>query len=335
MKELTRVHLAKVPFNIEKDAKDGLKKYLDAVQRSLGDSDTTEDTMHDIELRMVELFAERGIKADGVIAAADVAAVRQQLGEPEQFSDSTESTSDTTEPAEEEAPRRLMRDGDDQILGGVASGLARYFDVDPVIARLSFVLLTFINGFGILLYFILWVILPEAKTSADKLAMQGKPVNVETLKAFGQETGNRLKELDVQTPARQIARVVMGVLSAIAYTAAITLLIAMTVGGVVLYANASANGFPVHSFDWLLVGFVGLILFALSLWFIILGELLQTKKRTSYTAATVIATILFVIGLSGAATVAILNEKDYQQRIEQLDGQLDVQWRDGERVRLQ
>ncbi len=83
MKEITRVHLAKTPYDIEVDAKKALEKYLAEIERMMG----SEEAMREIEARMVELLGERGVAAGGVISASDVADLRQKMGEPKEFSD--------------------------------------------------------------------------------------------------------------------------------------------------------------------------------------------------------------------------------------------------------
>ena len=77
-----------------------------------------------------------------------------------------------------DAPKRLYRDSEDVVVGGVASGLAAYFGIDPVFLRIAFILLAFANGVGVLIYLILWAAMPETKTAAQKLEMRGRPVNV-------------------------------------------------------------------------------------------------------------------------------------------------------------
>lgn len=335
MKELTRVHLAKVPFNIEKDAKDDLKRYLSEVQVSLNDVDTQEETMHDIELRMVEILASRGTNADGVITTADVSAMRTQLGEPEQFGDGSSKQSSQEAKYATDNPRRLMRDTDTAILGGVASGLARYFNVDPIITRLTFVAMFLASGFGIFLYIILWIVVPKAKTSADKLAMRGQPVNVDTLRAFGQEASSRLKELNAHEPARQVAKAAANLFGVLAYVAAIGILVAITVGGFALYAGGWHYRFPITSLDWLMMGFVGLIMFSVALGFMMGGSILLGKKAKSYTTGAILAVVLFVIGIAGVGSAAVLNESSMRERFDNYNNQLELRPSGSEQQPLQ
>ena len=70
--------------------------------------------------------------------------------------------------------RRLYRDADSRVLGGVCSGMGAYFNIDVVIFRILFVLSVFMGGAGVLIYIILWIVVPKAKTTAQKLEMKGK-----------------------------------------------------------------------------------------------------------------------------------------------------------------
>ena len=84
MKEITRIHLAKTPFSVEVDAKKSLEQYLDSIQKNMH---AEPEAMREIEARMVELLAERGVSKDGVISHDDVLAVQQQMGDPQDFAD--------------------------------------------------------------------------------------------------------------------------------------------------------------------------------------------------------------------------------------------------------
>ncbi len=82
---------------------------------------------------------------------------------------------------EDKKIKKMFRNPDDKVIGGVASGLAAYFGVDPTLIRILFVIFTFIGGSGLIAYFILWVITPEALTLTDKMQMQGEPVTLSNI----------------------------------------------------------------------------------------------------------------------------------------------------------
>ncbi len=118
--------------------------------------------------------------------------------------------------------KRLYRDGDNEILGGVAYGLGNYFGIDPAIVRVLFILSIFIGGFGILAYLILWVSIPEAKTVGEKMNMEGYPFNFENIEKFFTEKlpkkdGNdeNLFVKIILFPFRIISPIILGIISII------------------------------------------------------------------------------------------------------------------------
>ena len=117
--------------------------------------------------------------------------------------------------------KRLYRDGDNKILGGVAYGLGNYFGIDPAIVRVFFILSIFIGGFGILAYLILWVSIPEAKTVGEKMNMEGYPLTLENIeKFFKEKLPNKDGEENlfvkiILFPFRIIGPIILGIISII------------------------------------------------------------------------------------------------------------------------
>lgn len=177
MNEITKIHLGRQAFTISVDAHRELKSYLEAIKKQVEDKDVVDE----IELRMAELLTEHGITANKVILSGDVDFLKVQLGNPKDFTDEDKTSAPAdVKPSE---TKRLFRDTDTAMVAGVAAGLAKYFGIDVLLIRILFVfavLATF--GWGILLYIVLWLLVPEAKTSSDRLQMAGKPVNVDSLK---------------------------------------------------------------------------------------------------------------------------------------------------------
>ena len=114
-----------------------------------------------------------------VITMKDVEEVMAILGSPEVISGSESSERGARSGS---TSRRIYRDPDGRIFGGVCAGLAAYLNMDPLIMRIIFAVLILAGGFGILIYLVLWVVLPEARTTAQKLEMRGDPVNIENIK---------------------------------------------------------------------------------------------------------------------------------------------------------
>ena len=203
MKEITRIHLAATPFNVEIDAKRDLEKYLAAIEKSL---QADEDALREIEARIVELLAERGVVNERAITRSDIEAIKTQLGEPGEFIDEQAVETIVHMPSND---KRLFRDQDRGVLGGVLAGIAAYFDVNPVWFRLIAIALTFASfGTVVLVYAVLWIALPPAKTAAEKLQMAGKPVTLESIKGQSEQASDAA---DHSKPLVIVLRVLLGI----------------------------------------------------------------------------------------------------------------------------
>lgn len=191
MKKTFQVNLGNRVYSIDEDAYLRLKEYLDRIEGHFSDQREREDILSDIEGRIAELFSERLHAGRQVINLADVTDVTGIMGDPREISGSGE-------PVRQEMPRytgsrRIYRDPDDRVFGGVCSGLAWYFGIDRVIVRLLFVLFM-IFGIGLLVYIILWIVTPEAVTTTQKLEMRGDPVNASSIGNFFNEEFESVKK---------------------------------------------------------------------------------------------------------------------------------------------
>ncbi len=202
MKKTIQVNLSGQVFTLDEDAYDRLSAYLNQISRLYDRSAGKEEILQDIEVRIAELFIEKLGELRQVVSLRDVDSVIEIMGRPEQFEgdfdgESEASRSSTYEENEYRA-RRLFRDPDDQVIGGVCSGIGYYFGIDPLWVRIAFVLALVVFGTGVLFYIILHIIVPEAKTASEKLHMRGEPVNIgsigksieEELNAFGERFSN-------------------------------------------------------------------------------------------------------------------------------------------------
>ena len=175
MNEVNKIHLGRQAFTISVDAHKELRAYLDAIKKQVGDKEVVDE----VELRMTELLAEHGVVGDKVILPADVDFLKEQLGNPKDFKEDADTTDISDKPSD---TKRLFRDTDNAMLAGVASGLAAYSGIDVTFIRVLFIISMITGGWGILVYVVLWLLVPEAKTSSDRLQMVGKPVTVDSLK---------------------------------------------------------------------------------------------------------------------------------------------------------
>lgn len=195
MKKSFTITINRSVFYIDDDAYQRLDNYLQSIKRHYGVSDEGQEILADIEASIAEKFTRVVKSKRQSICLADVQGVLGVLGTVEEFSQEAAPTAAPTKANEElSQPRRLFRNPDDTIIAGVCSGLAAYFGIDAVYMRLAFILLTFIHGLGIIIYIILWLIMPRAKTSGEKLAMQGETVNIKKIEAVVREKAQAVKE---------------------------------------------------------------------------------------------------------------------------------------------
>lgn len=205
MNKTVSINIAGIVFHIEEDAYERLKSYLDSLRMKFHAEEGRDEILADIESRIAEILTQKKGPAREVVIMKDIEEVIAMMGEPEAISDegnNQQSESKTQQDARSEeyerrGRRRLFRDPDDKVVGGVCSGIGHYFDIDPVWIRLGFALMFFIGGTGILFYILLMIIIPRAETTAEKLEMRGDPVDVNnirrSIKEEFDELGNRVK----------------------------------------------------------------------------------------------------------------------------------------------
>jgi len=195
MKKVINITLGSIVFAIEQEAYDVLSTYLESIKQNLSSTDDAVEIISDIESALAEKFLAKKRSEKHAVTIADVEAVTMEMGTPSDFGgeSATEEDAPATEAKVSETKKRLYRDTDDSVIAGVASGLARYFEIDPVIVRLIFVVSIFFNGLGLLAYIILWLVVPSAQTTAQKYAMRGEKV---TLDQIAQRVKKKIDEVD-------------------------------------------------------------------------------------------------------------------------------------------
>jgi phage shock protein PspC (stress-responsive transcriptional regulator) len=291
MKKTISANIGGIVFHIEEDAFQVLSAYLEKLRRHYAAQEGGSEILSDIEARLAELFSAVLSKGRQVIALADAETVMRQVGSVEDITgeiggESSESAFAPEEDAgtqtrgEDAAPRRLYRDLDqiiiggvcsgiaawfginplwvrlgfaavlfgavpflpeaagpiflayvilwiavpgrhglknpgsfrrfflsrrDKVLGGVCGGVGQYFNIDPTLVRVLFVLALFLGGGGFLIYLVLWIITPEASSLSDEIRMEGQQVNIQTLEA---QVKKRL-EPDSSKPESTITKILL------------------------------------------------------------------------------------------------------------------------------
>ncbi len=199
MNKIISISINGIIFNVDEHAYLTLKNYLDALKLHFSGTEGRDEILSDIEARIAEMLLERMKVKREVVTQEDVNAVMAAMGKPEDMGDAENAKTSQTgggqtyTHAAYTGSRRVFRNPDDKILGGVCSGIANYFAIDPLILRLIFVVAFFGFGSGLLLYIILWIIIPLAKTPSEKLEMKGERVNVSNIERTVKENLNEFQ----------------------------------------------------------------------------------------------------------------------------------------------
>jgi len=198
MNKIYNINLGGYPFTIDDDAYEVLNKYLKTIANHFSKSDGCEDIISDIESRIAELFNEH-MQGQPIVSMRQVDKMISIMGTPEEFGATPEADEvhdrrdhKTKSQSSFKTGKRLFRDPDASIIGGVCSGISSYFGIeDPVWIRIAFAI-AFFTGFGMIGYIILWIALPEAKSAADKLSMKGEKINVSNIARIVEDEFNNL-----------------------------------------------------------------------------------------------------------------------------------------------
>ena len=327
MKEITRIHLAKTPFSVEVDAKKSLEKYLNLIQKNMH---AEPEAMREIEARMVELLAERGVSKDGVISHDDVLAVQKQMGEPRDFSDDASEAIDDIEDKDidDKPAKQLMRDPDNAIIGGVCAGVAAYFNINPLWVRLIAIISPFMTfGTAVLIYVVMWLSMPPARTASDKLRMRGEPVTLASLKRTSADKTSAIADGGGAMVVAKIFRYSAG---ALIFLMTLTVLFGLIVGGVFGISLVNLlDGLSAQMWAW-------------GLWFslaiggiaaVVLGMVLArsvftwTMNRVSM-IAMITATIVISMSMAGAGVFGMQTGSEFSYETQHLTRKMDVRMPD-------
>ena len=350
MDKTYNISLGGFAFMIDEVAYNSLKRYLSDIKVSLRNSPGVDEIIYDVEYRMAELLRQKMMGRE-VVNPSDVVFLVETMGQPEDFYNE-EFLDD--EPSDGSGGRnytksgigvkKLFRDPDDKMLGGVCSGIAHYIGVDAVWVRLFLVLMPFLDfiflgistGMLIFTYIILWLIIPLAKTTSDKLQMRGEPVNVDSIKDFFGNSPENIREnvKDFGNDARRVAqnsgnaigdviKIIVKIMAAIfifflLMTALILLIACMVAIFGIGIAGISLNSYLPYLFEgsWeqivayislamvMIIPAVILILIAVRL----ISSRYKVPKFIAYTLP-----ILWLLGVLGILAVSVFTIRDFQR----------------------
>lgn len=185
MNKTVNINLAGVLFHIDEDAFLKLKNYLDTIRHSISDPQGRVEILQDIEARIAELFSEKQKNPQQVVNLLLVEEVMGIMGKPEDYvldDDPFEEEAKTQQQDYKKTSKKLYRDPDNSKVAGVCAGMGHYFHIDPLWVRIVFLTFLLLSWGGIVpVYVVLWILVPEARTTAEKLEMRGEPINISNI----------------------------------------------------------------------------------------------------------------------------------------------------------
>lgn len=195
MKKTFTINISGTVFHIEEDAYDVLQKYLVKLKNHFGSEEEGKEILADIEARIAEIFTEKSPEDKNVITLAGVEEVIETMGTPEDFAEE-EGEEEEVYIGTTKRKRRLYRDPEHRVVGGVCGGLAAYFNMDPVVMRIIFVVLLIVTSVvpALLAYLVLWIAVPKAVTTAQRLEMRGQEATVKNIEKSFREEVKEVKE---------------------------------------------------------------------------------------------------------------------------------------------
>lgn len=345
MNKTVNINLGGMFFHIDEDAFQKLSRYFEAIKRSLNNSNGQDEIIKDIEMRIAELFTEKHSAGKQVISIRELDEVIAVMGQPEDYRLDNEENEQprTSYTYQNKSIRKLYRDKDGGMIGGVLAGLGHYFGIDKVWIRIFFLILFFFYGTGFLAYIILWIVMPEAVTTSEKLEMTGEPVNISNIeKKVREEFDNvseKIKNVNydemgnhVKTGADRIAsnagKVFMSIfkvfakfLGLILILSALPILVMLLIGIFTLGTSAfvefpwsdfiqagNFSDFPVWTFGLLVFFAVGIPFFYL----MILGfKLLITNMKSLGNVVNYTLFALWIIAIGLLITVGVNQMMEY------------------------
>jgi phage shock protein PspC (stress-responsive transcriptional regulator) len=209
MNKTVNINLGGMFFHIDEDAYQKLTRYFDAIKRSLSNSSGQDEIIKDIEMRVSELLNEKQKTDKHVVGLKDVDEVIAIMGQPEDYIiEEDNQPHQSFSGSSNRKSKKLYRDKEKGMIGGVAAGLGHYFGIDAVWIRVILILLVWGAGTGVLAYIILWIVMPEAVTTSEKLEMTGEPVNISNIEKKVREefenVSDKIKNADYDKYGNQI-----------------------------------------------------------------------------------------------------------------------------------
>ena len=270
MNKTVNINLGGLVFHIDEDAFQKLTNYFGAIKRSLSNTSGQEEIIKDIEIRIGELISEKHTSDKQVISLREVEEIISIMGQPEDYRIEGEETIEA-EPiyTNTKITKKLYRDEENAAIGGVLAGLGHYFGIDKAWLRVILLIMVFAWGTGFVAYIILWIAMPAAKTTSEKLEMRGEAVTISNIEKKVREEidtlSEKLKSTDFEGVKKglksngnklkdsfgdilgSIINLLAKVVGAFMIAISIALLVIFLIG-VLAFGTTNFPNFPFHSF---------------------------------------------------------------------------------------
>jgi phage shock protein PspC (stress-responsive transcriptional regulator) len=181
MEKTLNINIGGMIYHINEDAFHILNQYLEKIKDEIKDLEGSQKIINHIELRIAELIREKLPNIRQLVTSEIIQEIILIMGKPEDIS-GWKNPKNTY--SGKKSYRRMFRDPDKRIMGGVCSGLGAYWNLDPTLIRVIFLILTIFGMAGAIIYLICWIVLPEARTAAQKMEMRGEEVTINSIIDF-------------------------------------------------------------------------------------------------------------------------------------------------------
>jgi phage shock protein PspC (stress-responsive transcriptional regulator) len=351
MKKTVPISIAQTLFYIEEDGFALLENYLKEIKNYFASFADRDEIISDIESRIREQFLEYSTSAgatDRIITKAHIDELIKTMGWPNEFgidpSEESESKSDENadiKAEQKKQSKKLYRDPSNKVIAGVASGIAAYFAIDPVIVRALFFISIFFGGFGVVIYLVLWFALPQALTPTQQLEMKGERVTIDEVKKMVQE---KVAEVDGSAAASGIKKIFSDIFSFIGRVGerffqglgkfigglfkfiSLIAMIALTIAfiSLSLHPFTYIGGIAVpefHSvFSFILIAFVWYVCVVIPcIFFAALGYVLQGKKVFTRRPIAALLLALWIIAMAFGVTLGARIGTNYVRAVQSSD----------------
>ena len=220
MKTTEKISLGGFAFVVESDAYEALESYLSEIRECFRNDNSADEIVEDIEVRIAEILKEKYIEGM-VVNLGMIDEIRKRIGDPKELAGQDETDHQVEEELPKQSRRRSLRDKrlyrniDDRVLGGVCSGLGLYFNIDKAIFRMFF-LIAFCLGFfqipgivtlPLIVYLILWIAMPAARTVEQKCELSGKPMDLRDFRDSENRFSREIRETAKSPAISTIGRI--------------------------------------------------------------------------------------------------------------------------------